>query len=146
MTVNQKEILEREWLDGARYGDLESLIQIHKEHKDNNIEIFVNYKTSTGTTALHMACANGHMNIVKFLLYDVNNSVNVKNDEGNTPLHWASINGHLEIVEFLLQNGALPEECNNQGHTSLFEAQRHEHDHVVNRLLLHMISQETENE
>lgn len=142
MTVNEKEIFE-EWLDGARYGDLESLIQIYK---DNNIEILVNCKTSTGTTALHMACANGHMDIVKFLLYDINNSVNIKNDEGNTPLHWAAINGHLEIVEFLLQNGALSEECNNQGHTSLFEAQRHGHEHVVNRLLLHMISKETDNE
>lgn len=139
MTVN--EILEQEWLDGARYGELETLIQIYNECKNNNIETFVQCKTLTGNTALHMACANGHIGIVKFLICDINEPVNIKNDEGNTPLHWAAINGHFEIVEFLLQNGALPEECNSQGHTALFEAQRHGHEQVINRLLLHIISE-----
>lgn len=140
MTVDNEEYkeLEQEWLDGARYGDLDMLKQICKICENENIPAPINCKTSTGSTSLHMACANGHVDVVKFLC-DINTPINIKNEEGNTPLHWAAINGHVDIVELLLKNGALPEEYNNQNHTAMFEAQRHGHEQVVNRLLLNMI-------
>ena len=55
-----------------------------------------------GITALMMASANGHTEVVKLLL-DNGADVNVKNtDDGVTALFMASANGHTEIVKLLL--------------------------------------------
>ena len=54
-----------------------------------------------GLTALMMASANGHTEIVKLLL-DKGADVNVKNTYGITALFMASVHGHTEIVKLLL--------------------------------------------
>ena len=54
-----------------------------------------------GLTALMMASANGHTEIVKLLL-DKGADVNVKNTYGITALFTASVHGHTEIVKLLL--------------------------------------------
>ena len=65
-----------------------------------------------------MACANGHLEIVKLLL--VNGAdPNKTNQSKNTPLRmyikwfivlldWAALNGRLEVVELLLASKADP--------------------------------------
>ncbi|MFN9902285.1 MAG: ankyrin repeat domain-containing protein, partial [bacterium] len=59
-------------------------------------------------TALHMASANGFLDIVKLLLQQQGQNgaavinVNVQNESGNTALHYASLNGKKDVVQGLL--------------------------------------------
>jgi ankyrin repeat protein len=49
---------------------------------------------------LHLAAAEGHLDVVKKLVYhrfDLN-----KNIQGSTPVHLAARRGHTDVVEFLL--------------------------------------------
>eukprot|EP00899_Mesostigma_viride_P026581 jgi/Mesvir1/7107/Mv09212-RA.1 len=68
-----------------------------------------------------MACANGHEEIVEFLL-SKGARVDVANQDGNTPLHWAALNGHLNVVNRLLQAGASPTALNRAEKTPMDEA------------------------
>ncbi|RCK56322.1 Ankyrin repeat-containing protein YAR1 [Candida viswanathii] len=83
----------------------------------------------TSSTPLHMAAANGHLEVVKYLLLliskdDVKAFIEAKNDNGNTALHWASYNGHLEVVQYLVEEfNADPFIKNKSGHDSIFEAE-----------------------
>merc|ERR550537_54641 len=54
-----------------------------------------------GNTALMMAAANGHTEIVSALLAK-NAKAGLQNAHGNTALHWAGENGQLGCVELLL--------------------------------------------
>ncbi|KAI8639135.1 ankyrin repeat-containing domain protein [Parasitella parasitica] len=91
----------------ARAGELEHLKEIKASPKD-----FVE-KDESGKTALHMASANNHIDIVKYIvekLADLDDKtkaelIDTQNAEGNTPLHWAALNGHLDVVKALVKAG-----------------------------------------
>ncbi len=68
-----------------------------------------------------MACANGHTDIVKYLL-GRKAGVNSTNKSKNTPLHWAALNGRREIIEILLEAKADPNLKNDFDHVPLEEA------------------------
>ncbi|KAJ8099753.1 ankyrin repeat-containing domain protein [Lipomyces tetrasporus] len=95
------------------------------------------------SSPLHMACANGHLDIVEYILSkfssrisDSNPSiVKLKNDSGNTPLHWACLNGHQRIIEKLCDSGADPFEKNLAGQDCFFQAENNEKLDVVDYLL-----------
>mmetsp|Transcript_14125 Transcript_14125/g.23088 ORF Transcript_14125/g.23088 Transcript_14125/m.23088 type:complete len:406 (-) Transcript_14125:1387-2604(-) len=80
----------------ARYGELPEL----KEILELFPQIDVNGKDGHGSTALHKACANGHDDVVKFLLEK--GAECMKNESGNSPLHWAIQNRQMETVKLLL--------------------------------------------
>ncbi|XP_073117149.1 uncharacterized protein [Elaeis guineensis] len=71
--------------------------------------------------ALHMAAANGHLDIVEYL---INNGVDVNaaNSEKNTPLHWACLNGHIEVIKTLIHRGASVSVLNSHERTPMDEA------------------------
>jgi ankyrin repeat protein len=131
--LSEAELLQ-EWIDSARYGDLEYMSQIISECRERSLPAPIHWKTSTGNTALHMACANGHINTVSFLL-DNHASCSVQNDQGNSALHWAAMNGHLDVVELLLKHDAPIDLHNKAGYSAMFEAQRNNHENVVKCLL-----------
>ena len=55
------------------------------------------------STALHLACANGRLDVVEALLEHYHRGTSTREDrEGNTPLHLACRFGSLEIVRLLL--------------------------------------------
>ncbi|KAL1623126.1 hypothetical protein SLS54_004612 [Diplodia seriata] len=56
-------------------------------------------------TALHVACAMGHQNVVEILLAN-HADPNTKNTTGLTPLFYAAKRGHDPIVRLLIDNGA----------------------------------------
>jgi len=60
---------------------------------------------SVGTSALHLASKNGHVNTAACLIR-AGLSVNCQNKVGKTPLHFAVSNCHLKMAEILLNNGA----------------------------------------
>ncbi|KAK9450850.1 ankyrin repeat-containing domain protein, partial [Limtongia smithiae] len=96
----------------------------------------------SGSTALHMACANGHVEIVNYLLSLVDSFtpaaiafVNMQNESGNTALHWACLNGLQEIVTRLCDAGADPFIKNSAGQDSIFQAENNEKLDVVDYML-----------
>jgi ankyrin repeat protein len=56
-------------------------------------------------TALHLASANGHLNVVKVVVDIGKADANAITWDGWTSLHLASRYGHLEIVEYFIHHG-----------------------------------------
>lgn len=77
-----------------------------------------------------MACANGHLEIMKILLKLEQCDINNKNSSGNTPLRinlifivdWAAGNGLKEAAKILLDKNADFSIINNQGKTASEDA------------------------
>lgn len=59
-----------------------------------------------GTMPIHIATANGHIEIAKLLILDDKKLVQALDNHNNTPLHWASMSDQPSIVALLIQNGA----------------------------------------
>ncbi|KAL1928032.1 hypothetical protein VTP01DRAFT_3437 [Rhizomucor pusillus] len=140
--------LNQELLDDviycARYGELEEL------RNANPAPEYYIEKNEAGNTALHMASANNHTDVISFILElltqykgdQVKNFVNIQNNEGNTPLHWAALNGHLEAVELLVKSGGDCRIKNEAGHSPTYEAQQRGHEKVAEYFLQTMIEEE----
>lgn len=117
----------------ARAGDLDSLHEIFDTLIHPKLLVTCTDSISH-SSALHMASANGHINVVKYLLGLVDKEtegsdilrafVNQQNETGNTALHWASLNGKLDVVQLLCDEyDADPFIRNNFGHDSIYEAE-----------------------
>ena len=82
--------LEEYYLECARFGELTELKEAMKDApKDFN----VNLEDFSGNTALHLASANGFIEVVKYLVNELHCDVNAKNKSLSTPLSWAAFNG-----------------------------------------------------
>ena len=66
----------------------------------------LNAKDIYGNTVLHLACSDGNMEVVSFLLDNIDKGINVNalNDRGCTPFITAFQYGHHHIVNFMLQS------------------------------------------
>ena len=94
--------LEEYYLECARFGELQDLKEAMKDAtKDFN----VNLVDFGGNTALHLASANGFIEVVKYLVDELHCDINAKNKSLSTPLTWAAFNGQKKVVEFLLEKG-----------------------------------------
>ena len=71
-----------------------------------------------GSTALHIASVEGHLEISE-LLTSSGADVNIRSSYGQTILHFASSFGYLEIVQLLLCQGADISFRNKYGSTAL---------------------------
>ncbi|KAK9939491.1 hypothetical protein M0R45_016186 [Rubus argutus] len=85
-------------LEAARFDDIQEIMSLAST-------VSLDSKDSQGRTALHMASANGHLDIVEYLVCR-GVDLNAPNEEMNTPLHWACLNGHVEVVKKLIFAGA----------------------------------------
>lgn len=90
----------------SRYNQLEELQEVLEAHASQ-----VNAQDERGSTALHMASANGHIEAMKLLL-SAGASVDVCNSEGNSALHWACANGRADAVRLLMDHKAEPSKLN----------------------------------
>jgi ankyrin repeat protein len=68
----------------------------------------------SGTTPLHLACANGHMDAIELLLTHGANIDAIDGDEWS-PLHHAADNDHYDVCKYLLDMGANVNICSNKG-------------------------------
>jgi ankyrin repeat protein len=96
-----------EFLEAARYGELDDLNLIFSHPRLKELIRFQSLvEEETGTSALMLASANGHLDCMQFLTESVQVDVNYSNKSGNTALHWASLNGHSACVEYLISKNA----------------------------------------
>eukprot|EP00047_Mylnosiga_fluctuans_P016290 m.53442 g.53442 ORF g.53442 m.53442 type:complete len:499 (+) comp6483_c0_seq1:1863-3359(+) len=80
----------------ARYGETEEVEELLKGGAN------VDHQDETGNTALHKACANNYLDVVKVLVKG--GAKLLPNESGNSPLHWAIQNKAVPVVKFLLTN------------------------------------------
>lgn len=72
----------------------------------------------SGSTALHKASANGHLEVLKLLIQH-GSDVELADMSGCTPLHLAARNGHLTCVKFLISQGADFRVKSKKGNTAM---------------------------
>ncbi|CAN6624508.1 ankyrin repeat-containing protein Yar1p [Trichomonascus vanleenenianus] len=126
----------------ARAGELDSLKSFFEAQNKAEIADLLT-KTLRAeyseATLLHMAAANGHLEVVKYILELVGDSasklVDIQNDSGNTALHWAALNGHLDVVKALCDAGAQPFITNLAKHDVFYEAEVNDQEAVIDYLL-----------
>eukprot|EP00940_MAST-03C_sp_MAST-3C-sp2_P000289 g289.t1 len=96
MAAEDAEDVNDELLYAARTNDLD---EVRRYANDEGAD--VNWsEPHGGSTPLHYASANGHIDVVKFLVGK--GAVPKSNNGGNTPLHWACLNKHGAVAVFLL--------------------------------------------
>jgi predicted nicotinamide N-methyase len=126
---------EGEWLESCRYGEVDILRALLSRFP----KLVSSVDHDSGNSGLHMASANGHLRVVKFLVYHQHRFT--KNGSGNTPLHWAASNGQAEVVNFFTTNAELHDvdvlEKNQFGRSALTEGFSSEKEGVVEALLEH---------
>ncbi|KAI5292193.1 hypothetical protein KEM52_006549 [Ascosphaera acerosa] len=87
----------------------------------------------TGACLLHYPAANGHTEVIAYLLDSLppthlSKIIDLRNYAGNTPLHWAALNTQLDCVKALVRAGADVHVKNQDGHDAAFLAERTEWD------------------
>ena len=88
-----------------------------------------------GWTALHTACSQGHIDMVKLLIGD-SADIEIGDNEGWAPLHFAASNDCLEIINLLLSSGCdINKKTTVEGYTPLYVACQQGYPAVVERLL-----------
>lgn len=61
-------------------------------------------KSKNGVTCLHLACASGNLDIVRYLLDEHNFDCSVKSTaSGTQPIHAATNAGHTHVVKYLIE-------------------------------------------
>ncbi|XP_045163299.2 E3 ubiquitin-protein ligase mib1-like isoform X1 [Mercenaria mercenaria] len=99
-------------VEAAAKGDIGRVKDIVRRSPDK-----VNAKHEN-KTALQLACYEGKMDVIKFLL-DNKADVNISDDEGDTALHYAAFGQEEGALGLLLQKGAKLDMQNKKGQTSL---------------------------
>ena len=62
-------------------------------------------KTKDGLNCLHIAASNGHLNLCKTLINEINFDVNIADDEGRTALYCSAQSGNDELFGFIADKG-----------------------------------------
>lgn len=130
--------LSQEEMDAVLYdtreGDLETLKEIFDEISPS---LLLKIKDeNTLSTPIHMAAANGHLEVLDYLLSivskeDAKTLVNTPNESGNTPLHWAAFNGHLEVLKLMADKYEGDVLLKNQlGRDVMFEAETNDKEEI----------------
>lgn len=94
-------------LEAARLGDVEALRVIEREYGPQDIRVD---QDPADLTALHIAAAAGHENVVRYLLSEgISADASALRGNNFSPLHAAAMNGHATVSSLLLDHGADPD-------------------------------------
>jgi hypothetical protein len=136
VVVDIKDLSFDDLLDFARYGEVENLAAVMAD--EHGSALACRTQDDHQSSLLHMAAANGHVEVVKLLLKQIDilkKGLNLQNAEGNTALHWAALNGHAEVVRVLIECGAKADLLNAAQKTAWDEAIAREHLDVTSVIL-----------
>uniref|UniRef100_A0ACD6AC51 Uncharacterized protein n=1 Tax=Avena sativa TaxID=4498 RepID=A0ACD6AC51_AVESA len=75
-----------------------------------------------GLWALHVAAGNGHLEVCRYLVQQLQVDVNAADDKGRTPLVFAVHSENASVVKYLLDHGADPDIADDIGLTPLHSA------------------------
>lgn len=90
----------------------------------------------SNTTALHTAAAQGHIEVVNFLLEKGSNLVIIAKSNGKTVLHSAARNGHVEVVKALVcREPEVAMRIDKKGQTALHMAVKGQNLELVDELV-----------
>lgn len=109
----------------CRYGDLEDVQDFVNRFGPDALD---DYADENGNSCLHMASANGHEEIVKYILNHLKKTTSIDRTNlppgKNTPLHWAAMNHHLSILKLLCERMTTSQICklNGRGMSAMSEA------------------------
>ena len=119
-------------VEAARRGDVSALWELIAQGAD------VNESYGDGTTALHSAAMEGHVEAVR-LLITAGANIEAGTRLGHyTPLHLASRNGHAVVVEALLEAGSdVHARSSNGGVTALHLAAEYGDPETIRVLVKH---------
>lgn len=126
-------------LDFAREGIQEPFVSLFSQPDGVNKFLAIRDEY-TQANPLHMVSANGHIELLKYLIEKLETPENRKkavtaaNDSGNTPLHWAALNGSLDAVKILVEAGADPLQKNLAGIDACYQADSADQNEVANYL------------
>ncbi|CAI7646664.1 unnamed protein product [Penicillium manginii] len=81
----------------------------------------MNSSREKAASALFIAAANGHLDVLKELK-SCHQNMNKPNWQGTTPLMQACQNGHTEVATFLINEGEDVSASNSTGYTALYMA------------------------
>lgn len=99
----------------------------------------IDAKSTENGTALHMACSNGHFEIVKLLINALphvpRERIEALDNVNRTPLHLACQQGHYDIVRLLIEKGAHINAMADERLTPLQLACREQHYEVAQLLI-----------
>lgn len=103
-------------------GDKVNKGQLMQQMQTVDVSSTTEHEGVQNVSNLHIACLNGHVDVVKGLLKWKNNAqeaINIKDGKGSTPMHYAAKGNNLEIIKLLKENGANIDEQNELGVTPL---------------------------
>ena len=115
-------------LDAVRSGNEPEVLRLLRDGAN------LDERGEHGRTALHFACAAGHVSIVRDLLL-FGDDINRKDFNKTTALHFAAWENHIDIVDLLLDWGIFPEETEGSGWTALHDSVRKEFHDIPLRIL-----------
>jgi len=89
-----------------------------------------------GGTALHLACARGHMDMIRWLVEEVEADTLWRDQDGCIPFVYAIIGGYIEAAKWMLANSAT-DVCSRdeEGRSPLHIAAFHGHMEIVRWLV-----------
>ena len=93
---------------------------------------------SDGSTALHAAAVQGHLEVVALLLEQPGVDLTLVDNHGWTALHLAAVQNHQEVVALLLQQPQVDLNAavrNREGYTALHLAASQGHQDILTHLL-----------
>mmetsp|Transcript_14874 Transcript_14874/g.22880 ORF Transcript_14874/g.22880 Transcript_14874/m.22880 type:complete len:338 (-) Transcript_14874:53-1066(-) len=101
---------------------------------------YINQVNYDGSTPLHQAAAQGHVDIVKLLVEQSSINVNaIREKDGATPLYLAAIHGHVRVVQLLVESGkadmTIPTKLVHKTYTPLWGAAYFGQEEVVKQLV-----------
>ncbi|KAI4888998.1 hypothetical protein NFI96_019095 [Prochilodus magdalenae] len=96
----------------------------------------VNRQTFIGATPLYLACQEGHLHVVEYLVRDCGADVHLRAQDGMTPLHAAAHMGHHSLVVWLVSYTDISlSSQDEEGATALHFAASGGHHCILDRLL-----------
>jgi len=72
------------FFDAIKRGDLRAAKSVHMHHS-----AVADARNEDGKTALHLACWNGYVDVVKWLLDEVKVNIEEEDEDGYLPIHYA---------------------------------------------------------